>query len=435
MTEPGLLIVFRWYAWLRLSFISATSLASLWRGGILGEREVIFDRAQTFEMLELLFLSMLLLVLYLYSNRLRIRLGRFYLPLALAFATFSVLIEQSRLTPNIGFWQPDAYLFILLIIVAWQYDFRAVALYSVLIAGSDFLFNILFPPTAGVVGGVFISTQASGSVPNQVINIQGRLPDTFEAFVIYGRVLSRTLSFVIVGWVITRLVHSQREQRQELATANRQLLQHSATLEQLATSRERNRLSRELHDTLAHTLSGLSVQLDALLTTWKDMPAKAGKMVDDMLGVTRRGLDETRRTVKDLRATPLEELGLAVAVKALAEDICRRNDLTLELKIPEKIPELAPDVEQAFYRVSQEGLENVSRHANAKNVNLLLESSKESLNLEIRDDGEGFDPVGVDSKERYGLQLMRERAQLIGASFEITSRKGQGTTIRMEYAP
>lgn len=431
MIEPGLLVVFRWYAWLRLLIISLASLGSYWRGGFLGERDVFFDRSQTYELLVLLFLTMLLLVLYLYSDRLRVRLGRFYLPLALAFATFSVLIEQSRLTPSIGFWQPDSYLFILLIFVAWQYDFRAVALYSVLIAGSDFLFNILVPP-AGVVGGVFISSQAGGS--NQVFNVQARLPDTFEAFVIYGRVVSRTLAFVIVGWVITRLVHSQRQQREELTAANKQLLQHSATLEQLATSRERNRLSRELHDTLAHTLSGLSVQLDAMLTTWKDMPAKAGKMLEEMLGLTRRGLDETRRTVKDLRATPLEELGLSLAAKALAEDICRRNNLNLETSISEKIQELTPDAEQAFYRVIQEGLENVTRHANAKNVNIKLESGKKSLKLEIQDDGEGFDPASVNSAERYGLQLMRERAQLIGASFEVASRPGEGTIIRMEYS-
>ena len=118
MIEPGLLVVFRWYAWLRLLIISVASLGSFWRGGFLGERDVFFDRSQTYELLELLLLSMLLLVLYLYSDRLRIRLGRYYLPLALAFATFSVLIEQSRLTPNIGFCQPDSYLFILLIFVA-----------------------------------------------------------------------------------------------------------------------------------------------------------------------------------------------------------------------------------------------------------------------------------------------------------------------------
>lgn len=429
MIEPGLLVAFRWYAWLRLLIMSATSLTSLWRGG-LGERFVFFDRSQTYELLGLLFLSMLLLVLYLYSERLRARLGRYYLPLALTFATLSVLVEQSRLTPTIGFWQPDSYLFILLIFVAWQYDFRAVALYSMLIAGSDFLFNVMFPPF--VVSGVFVSSQ--GPASDSLTGIPAiRLPDSFEAFVIYGRVLSRTLSFVIVGWVITRLVHSQREQRRELAAANKQLLQHSATLEQLATSRERNRLSRELHDTLAHTLSGLSVQLDALLTTWKDMPARAGKMVEDMLGVTRRGLDETRRTVKDLRATPLEELGLAVAAKTLAEDICRRESLNLEVQVSEKMPELAPDVEQAFYRVIQEGLENIARHANARNVNIKLESSRSSLKLEIRDDGEGFDPAQVDSAERYGLQLMRERAQLIGAYFKVDSKRGRGTTIRMEY--
>lgn len=421
-------MVFRWYALLRLLIIGVASVGAWWRGGISAERFGFVERPQTYDMLALLVFSILLLVLYLYADRLRIRLGRYYLPLALAFATASVLIEQSRLSPNIGLWQPDSYLFILLIFVAWQYDFRAVVFYSLIIAGCDFLFNILVPPSVVVAGGSFVSGDAGA------VSFEQRTPGTFEIFAIYGRVLSRTLSLVIVGWVIARLVHSQREQRHELARANQRLLQHSATLEQLATSRERNRLSRELHDTLAHTLSGLTVQLDALVTTWQEMPAKAGKMVNDMLGATRRGLDETRRTVKDLRATPLEELGLAVAAKSLAEDICRRNSLKLELQISEKIPELDADVEQAFYRVIQEALENVARHAKAKKVTMGLKSSKKSLELDLCDDGAGFDPAKVDSEERYGLQLMRERAQLIGASFEVSSRRGQGTAISMAYS-
>jgi signal transduction histidine kinase len=428
MIEPGLLQVFRLYSLLRLFIIGVASVGFLWRadGGPSPERFGFIEQAQTYDMLALLLFSMLLLVLYLYSEKLRGRLGRYYLPLALAFATVSVLIEQSRFSPNVGFWQPDSYLFILLIFVAWQYDFRSVVIYAVIIAGSDFLLNILVPPTLFFV-------RVGETVFGQSVTFQQRA-ETFEVFAIYGRVLSRTLSLLVVGWVIARLVHSQRQQRQELTQANQQLLQHSATLEQLATSRERNRLSRELHDTLAHTLGGLSVQLDALVTTWKDMPSKASKMVNDMLGITRRGLDETRRTVKDLRATPLEELGLAVAGKQLAEDICRRNNLHLDIQVSEKIPELSPDAEQAFYRVIQEALENVSRHANAKTVALSLMGDKKSLRLEIRDDGAGFDPGAVDSQERYGLQLMRERAQLIGASFDVSSHRGRGTTIKMAYS-
>ncbi len=204
-------------------------------------------------------------------------------------------------------------------------------------------------------------------------------------------------------FIITSLVNAQRKQRQELASANQALVEHANTLEQLATSRERNRLSRELHDTLAHTLSGLSVQLEALQTAWRRMPARAGKMVDSMLQSTRDGLKETRRTLTNLRASPLEELGLSLAIEALARDAAVRKNLKLDLKVSDKNLELSPDVEHSFYRVAQEALENVVRHAKAKKLKVSLGNRKGHLELSIQDDGAGFDLAKMGEERAAGI--------------------------------
>jgi signal transduction histidine kinase len=433
MIEPGLLKVFRGYAFLRLALgvlvliaqvvfpdkgvsINAGSTAS---GAIFNQRVDMVQRESGLVLVSVLLL-MVLLILYLYSPRLQRRLGNLYVPAAIAIASLTLFLEEYLFTPRAAIWQADSFFFILLIFVSWQYTMRAVVLYSAATALTDYVLNTVFRPTI-----FFFAVPPSPSISMQPLAVA----------VFLGRQTGRLLSFIIVGFVITSLVSAQRKQRQELAQANQQLLEHSVTLEQLATSRERNRLSRELHDTLAHTLSGLSVQLDALQTTWKQMPAKAGKMVEDMLGITRRGLEETRRTVKDLRATPLEELGLAQAVRALAEDASRRNNFHLELQIPRRLPEFPPEVEHCFYRVAQEGLENIARHANAKTAWLTLTARKTSLELTLRDDGAGFYPAQVNAQERFGLRLMRERAELIGASFEIGGRPGAGTVLSLRYEP
>jgi signal transduction histidine kinase len=433
MIEPGLLKVFRGYAFLRLglgvlvliaqfAFPSggvSMSAAGSSTGAIFNQQIDVAQRESGL-VLAIVLLLMVLLILYLYSPRLQRWLGKLYVPAAIAIASLTLFLEEYLFTPRAAIWQADSFFFILLIFVSWQYTMRTVVLYSVAIALTDYVLNTAFRPTI-----FFFAVPPSPSLSMQPLAVA----------VFLGRQTGRLLSFIIVGFVITSLVNAQRKQRQELAQANQQLLKHSATLEQLATSRERNRLSRELHDTLAHTLSGLNVQLDALQTTWKQMPTKAAKMVEDMLGITRRGLEETRRTVKDLRATPLVELGFAEAVRSLAEDVSRRNNLKLELDIPQRLPEFSPDVEQAFYRVIQEGLENIARHANAKTAWLNLSCTKGSLGLSLRDDGGGFAPAQVNAQERFGLRLMRERAQLIGADFQIQGRPGKGTELRMNYSP
>jgi signal transduction histidine kinase len=304
-----------------------------------------------------------------------------------------------------------------LIIVAWQYTVRQVVWFALGTALFDSLLNALFPQNLVV----FLTPLSDLPFPN------------VQYIAAYGLILSRTLSFLVVGYVVSGLMQAQRKHRQSLADANLKLVQHAATLEQLATSRERNRLSRELHDTLAHTLSALTVQLEAVTTVWDPLPPKPRPMLEHMLATTRSGLDETRRALGALRAPPLEEMGLALAVRGLAQDFAERHALELEMDIPAEFDDLSPEVEQCFYRVAQEALENIGQHAGAEKVSINMRQGAGALALQIHDDGQGFNSQAIQRGNRLGIQGMRERAELIGAHLDIESQPEGGTTIDLEW--
>ena len=197
------------------------------------------------------------------------------------------------------------------------------------------------------------------------------------------------------------------------------------TAERLAVSQERIRLAQELHDTLAHSLSAVTVQLEAAEAIWDVDTAKARTMVDGALGNTRSGLTEARRALQALRAGPLEEVGLRVAVGNLARSTAARSNLELELTMPDELPRLTQAEEQCLYRVAQEALSNVARHARATHVRVALQ-----LTLTIADDGRGFDPAMVNGGH-YGLKGLRERAELVGATLDIVSAQPHGTTLTL----
>lgn len=123
-------------------------------------------------------------------------------------------------------------------------------------------------------------------------------------------------------------------QQRTLETANRRLVELAASLEKLTISRERNRMARELHDTLAHTLSGLTVHLEAVKAYLDVEPHTAKALLDESLTHTRRGLNETRRALAALRATPLDDLGLVLALRHLVDSATERTDLQPTLELP-----------------------------------------------------------------------------------------------------
>jgi signal transduction histidine kinase len=234
---------------------------------------------------------------------------------------------------------------------------------------------------------------------------------------------------VLVGFVIMRFVAAQQEERQALEAANRQLAARAATAEQLAESRERNRLARELHDTLAHSLTGLSLQLQAVETLLDHDPAVAREQLAEAEGTVRSGIQESRRAILALRATPLQDLGLAEALRQLARKHADRTGVALTCDVAE-VGVLDPMAEQTIYRVAEAALDNAEQHAAATELTVRLAKGDRGggLVLEIADNGLGFDPQQVPA-DRLGLHGMAERAALIGARLNVESTPEQGTRV------
>jgi signal transduction histidine kinase len=175
--------------------------------------------------------------------------------------------------------------------------------------------------------------------------------------------------------------------------------------------------------------------LEAAKTLWEGSPQDARGMLEQSLETTRSGLTETRRALQALRASPLEDLGLALALRGLAESIASRTGLILDLEIPDRleVDSLSPGVEQGIYRIAQEALENVAKHAQAHRVCVSITQQGGRFAMTIADDGRGFEKETLALIHQYGLQGMRERTELLGGDLKVESTPGSGTTIRLAW--
>lgn len=324
------------------------------------------------------------------------------IPLVAAHWTLRPLPPTPANDPEARLLRLMPLLLMALIFTAWQYNWGRVVLFSLGTAGLSLGLQLLYYRPGG----------APLWPPITVLIIQ-------------------TVSFLTVGYFINTLMGRLKQQRESLAQANAQLTHYASTLEELTISRERNRMARELHDTLAHTLSGLSVQLEAVKAYWDVDPATAQRLLDQSLASTRDGLQETRRALKALRASPLDDLGLLLAVRQLAESAAERANLHLELMLPSAAPTLSIPVEQCVYRVAQEAIANVAHHANARTLRVQLAYEGAQVALTVADDGLGFDPQRAEQAGHYGLAGMRERAALVGGALIIESQPETGTRVQL----
>ena len=406
--EPGLLPTFRLFVALRVVLLAAAFWWQLLRPGLLPLR--VARGPQLFGIL-LGLGGALPLLGYLWWPALQRRLGAAYLPLALAAETGSILLSavssqalQAAAAPGGAplSWPVMVTLALPLILTAWQYGFAGVLIFAGLLAGAELLLAV----PLGRLGYI-------------------RPGAALVVAVVRGVLL------LLLGIIIARLGDAQRAQRRALAAANQRLAGYALTMEQLAVSRERNRLARELHDTLAHSLSAVAVQLEAVDALWEQDPPAARQRLQAAAQATRSGLSEARRAIQALRAAPLEEGGLLPALRALAEERAAAAGWALQLRLPPALPGLDPDLAQTLYRVAAEALANAARHAAAQRVSLSLEADDGQLVLEIRDDGRGFDRAAAPppSGGHVGLQVMAERAALHGGTLEIAAAPGAGTTV------
>ncbi len=223
---------------------------------------------------------------------------------------------------------------------------------------------------------------------------------------------------------------SQRLLR-ELRDAHLRLQAHAAQAEALAIAEERNRLAREMHDTLGHRLTVASVQLEAVERLLPANPERAGRMAEAAREEVRQALGELRRTVAALHA-PLEaDLPLEPALRHLARDFEEATGIAVDLALPDPLPEIPPTHRLALYRGTQEGLTNVQKHAGANHAWVSLEVADGQLRLRVADDGRG--PTGSGTAEEtgahFGLRGLQERAGHLGGTVVLSERAGGGAEL------
>jgi len=198
---------------------------------------------------------------------------------------------------------------------------------------------------------------------------------------------------------------------------------------EMGALQERNRLAREIHDTLAQGLAGIALQLETA-----DVLLESGQLegtrqaIQQALALARASLEEARRSVLDLRAAPLEGRSLTEALTRLVEEFNARHPIQLSLEATGAGHPLPANIETGLYRITQEALANIARHSGAKHAHLALTVSPGEVRLSISDDGRGFDP-GRLSGGGYGLVGLNERAHLMGGSLELHSSPGLGARV------
>ena len=220
---------------------------------------------------------------------------------------------------------------------------------------------------------------------------------------------------------VTELTLAFNEMLDRLEEERRQ----SALRSLMAQEGERRRVAQELHDEVGQSLTALVLQLDRL---HRAAPAGMGHQHAEARETTRETLHEVRRIAQRLRPEALEELGLKTALAALAERVSEQGGLRVIRRLDDVVPPLDPAAELVIYRIAQESLTNVLRHAAATHAVLTMRVDAEAVTLQVGDDGRGVDGAHAGA----GIQGMRERALLVDARLAIgTSRQG-GTEVRLD---
>jgi signal transduction histidine kinase len=225
----------------------------------------------------------------------------------------------------------------------------------------------------------------------------------------------------------------------ELAKANEDLRGKEVAgqhlLEKLisAHEEERARIARELHDDAGQSLAALVLRLGSLEATLPADAEDAKRQVIELQGFASSIVEEVRRLMRDLRPSLLDDLGLIAAISSFAERQLTPADVQFTIDVQGKKRKLAQPLETVLFRIFQEAINNIAKHAQANNGRIELRFKDRSVEARITDDGRGFDPVSSHTTwQTFGLLGIEERVAILGGTLRIESQEGQGTQIRFE---
>ncbi|GIK57000.1 MAG: sensor histidine kinase [Chloroflexi bacterium] len=250
-----------------------------------------------------------------------------------------------------------------------------------------------------------------------------------EVAALTGRDLS--LLSTVAGLLSIAIENATRYEESQAREALRGELLHQVVSVQ---ERERQRIARDLHDGAGQALTALGLGFAAVSETVKSNPTLAAQQLVELKQMSTQALTDLRDLIRDLRPSLLDDLGLVPALQNQVQTFQSHSGITARLTVHGRARRLPPDIETIVFRIAQEALTNITKHAAAKNVTVLLAFMPEMIQLQVKDDGRGFDTdqiLATTSQPRHawGLLGMQERVALVGGSCHITSSPAQGTAV------
>ena len=236
-----------------------------------------------------------------------------------------------------------------------------------------------------------------------------------------------SINTVFFVFYLVLLVKSKQEETErvrllndKLEEANQRLRAYAIEVEQMAETRERNRLAREIHDTLGHALTGIAAGLDACIMTLEVAPEVTKQQLNKIRDAAKKGITDVRRSVKKLRPDDLERLPFQEALLEMTKNYSESSGMEITLDIFSWSEHLRQDQEDVIYRVLQESITNAKRHGHATKVKITIGGNERYLLIVIADNGQGCDDV----KQGFGLKHMRERLELLHGTVHYWSDEG-----------
>lgn len=245
--------------------------------------------------------------------------------------------------------------------------------------------------------------------------------------------IAETLMFSLGAFFALRFVSTllaERKAKEELAAAHEQLRQYAQQAEDLAAAQERNRIAREIHDSLGHALTALNVQLQTGVKLLGRDPAKAQPFLEQAHQLGSTAMKEVRQSVSALRDDAQPEQPLEEAIASLVDNFRQGTGIATSANVSISVP-VPPNIVRIIYRIVQEALTNICKHAQASNVEIQVSTTANCVNLVIKDNGRGFNPEQPNGSG-FGLQSMQQRVAAVDGNFQLNTEPGMGCRIAIE---